>query len=233
MGVRHKERAVEGVQFHPESILTTHGKELLGNWVRSLAAPVATLGLRRSSAHPSFAEVFARIESRALDAGARRRRVRRDPRGRVDARADRRVRGGAPHCKASRRDHRRRRRGAPRGDDRGRARRSSRSSTRAAPAVTARTRSTSRRQRRSSSPARASTSRSTATARSRAAAGAPTSSMRSASRSTSSPRASTRSCARRASRSSWRRRIILRCDTPRRRDASSGCAPSSTRSDRS
>ena len=38
MGVRHKERAVEGVQFHPESILTTHGKDLLANWVRSLAA---------------------------------------------------------------------------------------------------------------------------------------------------------------------------------------------------
>jgi anthranilate synthase/aminodeoxychorismate synthase-like glutamine amidotransferase len=37
MGVRHKERAVEGVQFHPESILTTHGKDLLANWVRSLA----------------------------------------------------------------------------------------------------------------------------------------------------------------------------------------------------
>jgi para-aminobenzoate synthetase component II len=36
MGVRHKERAVEGVQFHPESFLTTHGKELLANWVRSL-----------------------------------------------------------------------------------------------------------------------------------------------------------------------------------------------------
>jgi anthranilate synthase/aminodeoxychorismate synthase-like glutamine amidotransferase len=36
MGVRHKERAVEGVQFHPESILTTHGKDLLANWVRSL-----------------------------------------------------------------------------------------------------------------------------------------------------------------------------------------------------
>ncbi|MDB5213352.1 MAG: Anthranilate synthase, amidotransferase component [Myxococcaceae bacterium] len=36
MGIRHKERDVEGVQFHPESILTTHGKELIGNWVRTL-----------------------------------------------------------------------------------------------------------------------------------------------------------------------------------------------------
>lgn len=37
MGFRHKERAIEGVQFHPESILTTHGKALLGNWVRALS----------------------------------------------------------------------------------------------------------------------------------------------------------------------------------------------------
>jgi anthranilate synthase/aminodeoxychorismate synthase-like glutamine amidotransferase len=36
MGLRHVERRVEGVQFHPESILTTHGKDLLANWVRSL-----------------------------------------------------------------------------------------------------------------------------------------------------------------------------------------------------
>jgi anthranilate synthase/aminodeoxychorismate synthase-like glutamine amidotransferase len=36
MGVRHRDHAVEGVQFHPESILTLHGKELIGNWVRSL-----------------------------------------------------------------------------------------------------------------------------------------------------------------------------------------------------
>jgi len=34
MGVRHKSLAVEGVQFHPESILTQHGHELLGNFLR-------------------------------------------------------------------------------------------------------------------------------------------------------------------------------------------------------
>ena len=33
MGVRHKELAIEGVQFHPESILTVHGKDLLKNFI--------------------------------------------------------------------------------------------------------------------------------------------------------------------------------------------------------
>jgi len=33
MGLRHKTKAVEGIQFHPESILTTHGKELLKNFL--------------------------------------------------------------------------------------------------------------------------------------------------------------------------------------------------------
>ena len=37
MGLRHRELAVEGVQFHPESILTTAGMALLKNWLRSLA----------------------------------------------------------------------------------------------------------------------------------------------------------------------------------------------------
>jgi anthranilate synthase/aminodeoxychorismate synthase-like glutamine amidotransferase len=33
MGLRHREHAVEGVQFHPESILTAAGHDLLRNWL--------------------------------------------------------------------------------------------------------------------------------------------------------------------------------------------------------
>ena len=34
MGMRHKTLGIEGVQFHPESILTTAGKELLRNFLK-------------------------------------------------------------------------------------------------------------------------------------------------------------------------------------------------------
>jgi len=33
MGVRHKELAIQGVQFHPESILTEHGHAMLKNFL--------------------------------------------------------------------------------------------------------------------------------------------------------------------------------------------------------
>lgn len=33
MGIRNKELKLEGVQFHPESVLTGYGKEMIRNWV--------------------------------------------------------------------------------------------------------------------------------------------------------------------------------------------------------
>ena len=39
MGFRHRELAVEGVQFHPESILTAHGHDLLRNFLNQRNGP--------------------------------------------------------------------------------------------------------------------------------------------------------------------------------------------------
>ena len=33
MGIRHRDCSIEGVQFHPESVLTEHGTRLLANWL--------------------------------------------------------------------------------------------------------------------------------------------------------------------------------------------------------
>lgn len=38
MGLRHRELDIEGVQFHPESILTRQGHELLANFIKRRAA---------------------------------------------------------------------------------------------------------------------------------------------------------------------------------------------------
>jgi anthranilate synthase/aminodeoxychorismate synthase-like glutamine amidotransferase len=38
MGLRHREHDVEGVQFHPESVLTREGKRLVGNWLALVAS---------------------------------------------------------------------------------------------------------------------------------------------------------------------------------------------------
>ncbi|MEJ8569093.1 anthranilate synthase component II [Elongatibacter sediminis] len=37
MGLKHREFPIEGVQFHPESILTHHGKDLLRNFLQSIS----------------------------------------------------------------------------------------------------------------------------------------------------------------------------------------------------
>jgi anthranilate synthase component II len=43
MGLRHRELPIEGVQFHPESVLTASGPDLLGNFLAQLAgAPTAS-----------------------------------------------------------------------------------------------------------------------------------------------------------------------------------------------
>jgi anthranilate synthase/aminodeoxychorismate synthase-like glutamine amidotransferase len=43
MGVRHRTHAIEGVQFHPESILTLVGKQLLANFLARLPAGAAAV----------------------------------------------------------------------------------------------------------------------------------------------------------------------------------------------
>lgn len=39
MGLRHRESGAEGVQFHPESVLSEHGHALLGNFLGRTSAP--------------------------------------------------------------------------------------------------------------------------------------------------------------------------------------------------
>jgi len=49
MGIRHREYPVEGVQFHPESVMTEHGHRLLANWLTSCGdadAVARSAGLR-------------------------------------------------------------------------------------------------------------------------------------------------------------------------------------------
>ncbi|MBA0124086.1 aminodeoxychorismate/anthranilate synthase component II [Haloechinothrix sp. YIM 98757] len=42
MGARHRELPLEGVQFHPESVLTQYGHRMLANWMSGTGHPVET-----------------------------------------------------------------------------------------------------------------------------------------------------------------------------------------------
>jgi para-aminobenzoate synthetase component 2 len=42
MALRHRDRPVEGVQFHPESVLTQGGHRLLATWLGACGDPGAT-----------------------------------------------------------------------------------------------------------------------------------------------------------------------------------------------
>ena len=50
MGIRHKELVIEGVQFHPESILTIHGKDLMKNVID---LPAEKVNEHEGTGHPA------------------------------------------------------------------------------------------------------------------------------------------------------------------------------------
>jgi para-aminobenzoate synthetase component II len=58
MAVRHRELPVEGVQFHPESVLTEGGHRMLANWMAQAGHPVAEAVVAALTAET--AEVSAR-----------------------------------------------------------------------------------------------------------------------------------------------------------------------------
>jgi para-aminobenzoate synthetase component 2 len=47
MGVKHKSAPIQGVQFHPESVLTEGGHQLLANWLTELGDTNALNNLKK------------------------------------------------------------------------------------------------------------------------------------------------------------------------------------------
>lgn len=52
MGLRHRSYPIEGVQFHPESVLTTEGPRLIANWLRQVQAWHQARAATISQTHP-------------------------------------------------------------------------------------------------------------------------------------------------------------------------------------
>ncbi|GES75759.1 N-anthranilate isomerase [Rhizophagus clarus] len=75
MGVRHREFTIEGVQFHPESILSEHGKIILsnflqlkgGNWCDNLKSGVKQPLAKTSVSSKSVPTILEKIHKQRLD----------------------------------------------------------------------------------------------------------------------------------------------------------------------
>src|SRR5215217_2502420 len=66
MGLKHREHQTYGVQFHPESILTEHGKQILKNFLDLNPAPAA--GGEQSMLKPFIAKTINRIDLNSEEA---------------------------------------------------------------------------------------------------------------------------------------------------------------------
>ena len=216
MGVRHRELPIEGVQFHPESVLTPLGPDLGRNFLGVIQAALAELldgrDLARAQAREVMDEIMRGEATQAQIGGFL-----------VALRLKGETADEIAGCAEAMRGARARASG----------RSATTSSTRPAPAATARARSTSRPRRRSSRRRRAPASRSTATAPSRRRPARPTCSRRSASRSSSPSSGSSSRSTSSASASCSRPRTTRRCGTRRPCGGSSPRVPCSTCSARS
>ena len=103
MGVRHRELAIDGVQFHPESVLTPLGTELAAELP---GARMIQAGARRAARGPrplarAGTRGDGRDHARRGDAGADRRLPRRAAAEGRDGGRDRRLRGGDARARAA------------------------------------------------------------------------------------------------------------------------------------